>query len=330
MDNLKNSLLVTIENLKKFIQHIIILWNGFSFNIKLAISIYSILFLTSIIYIYFIHIEYSNTGKILWNSYSYKYIDIRPKEDYMSLLKPDGNVITKKIINLDSSNIELSYSIEADAKLILDSIGILNIIETMKVLEYALKKAKFIMLGKNKKFRYNTINVIFKKTNELSKFAGGYTLLGNMYINCEFIKAIYNERTKEDFIKYYIGLFIHEFTHMILYPQYSIATNDIIQISENLCEYIRLVSGYGLNNWYLKKSLNHIPTEKYGPEGSYFIYYMESKYPGFVNTILHFVEPTIDSQTNTEYSTDTLNVLHLKHTGKTLKDNWKEFQNELQ
>jgi hypothetical protein len=274
-----------------------------------------------------VHIEYSNTRALLWNPRPYKYIDIQPKEDYMNLLKPDGSTpVTKKTIYLDGSSVELSYSVNYEAVSILDSMGIMNNIETMKVLEYALKKAKTIMLGKDKKFRYDIVTVTFRKTNELSKYAGAYTLGGSLYVNCEFLKAIYGERTKEDFIKYYIGLFIHEFTHMVLYPQYFNVTSDIITISENLCEYVRLVSGYGLNNWYLRKSSKEGPTEKYGPEGAYFVYYIEKNYPGFVNAILLFVEPILYTAV---YSTATLNDLIFKHTGRTLKDLWASFQNEL-
>ena len=56
-------------------------WAGLNFNTKFVIILSFIVVLFLALYIPLVHVNVSNTGKLLWDSKSYRYIDIKNVRD---------------------------------------------------------------------------------------------------------------------------------------------------------------------------------------------------------------------------------------------------------
>ena len=300
-----------MDRITIILQKILKNWVGLNSNTKFVIilSLTAVLFIA--LYIPLVHLSISNTGKLLWVSNSYRYIDIKPQEDYMPLIKQDGNSINPSNFTLNGQNITISYAIDPEAQNIINEIGIHKIVDPIKLALYSTKKVKSILFDKNNE-TYKNVNMVFN-INNLNPYAGAYVESSDIInFNLSFIKKIYENTTKEDFMTYYIGLYIHEISH--LYLDFGSKNS---RLRENISEYIRMITGFQPSTWRVNSSNKELPTEEYGAEGAYFLYWIEDNYPGFIKKI---IEDNLESDENTYYQ---------EHTGKSIKDLFKEFQKVL-
>lgn len=290
----------------------------FSYNSILGISL-SILFISLIIFhIIYFHVEISNTGKLLWNPRSYKYIDIKPKENYLELLKPDESNIKTKEITVGVNKITLSYQINDDTQPFFKLLN--SKIDQIKLLEYAYRKCFEIMHDKDHPVQSNkNIKLTFKTSSDkgnAGKYAGAYTSADdNIVANNEYLQTIYEETTEKEFIIYYIGLIIHEMSH-VLSIDFNDNTERKIIIRENISEYIRTIAGFQRDSWNVTKTYDTTP-KPYGAHGVFFLYWINEKYPGFLQKLIQ------DMYLNKELET------HKDITGKTQEELFSEFQKEL-
>lgn len=304
MDKIYNDVLIILQ---KTVSN----WEALNFNIKLGVVIGIIVVLLGGLYIGLIHVDVSNTGKLLWNSRSYRYIDIKPQEDYMSLIKPEGALVSTKVVTIDNQTINISYATDPKAQEIINEIGIHRLIDPIKLAEYATKKVNSILFNKEQ-IVYRDIKMFFNETTE-KEHAGAFVKFttGEIFFNWSFIKNRYENMTKDDFINYYVGLYIHELAHTFGIH----GSND--RLRENAAEYVRMIAGFQPSTWKVTASNKELPTELYGAEGAYFLYWIEDKYPGFIKRL---VDDGFSSDENKYYQ---------EHTGRSLKDLWKEFQGVL-
>lgn len=287
-------------------------WNSLDVNIRILIGLSSIIVVFALIYIFAVHVKFSNTGKLLWVSRSYRYIDIKPKEDYMSIIKPDNSdMVASKVVTIEGQAITISYETEPKAQEIINEIGIHKLIDPIKLAEYATKKVNSILFVKDK-IVFKDIKMFFNETNE-NEHAGAVVRDGNQIIfNWTFIKKMYENMTKDDFLVYYVGLYVHEMVHT-----FGIAAYNSDRLRENTAEYIRMVAGFQPSTWKVTASNKDLPTEQYGAEGAYFLYWVENKYPGFIKLV-----------SEGEFGPDE-NKYYRTHTGRSVQDLFHEFKSVL-
>lgn len=312
-ETVRKNITVLIESITKYM-------NSLTYNPKLAITLSIAFVIIIVLHIVILHIEISNTGKLLWNPRSYQYIKITPKEDYLQLLKPDGSNLKSKEITMGSDKITLSYEKKDDSQSFFKLLD--SKIDQIKLLEYAYRKCFGIVYDKNQPITHNRniklmIGIFRDKDN--GGFAGAY--VGddkNMYTNNEFIQAMYEDTTEDEFIIYYIGLIIHEMTHIFNLFRITTITGKM-RFGEHIAEYVRLVSGFQRNTkyWKVTKTSETVPPP-YGAYGSYFLYWLNEKYPGFIQKLMSDM-----------YLEGDVIETHKTITGKSEEELFAEFQKEL-
>jgi hypothetical protein len=265
--------------------------------------------------------EKSNTGVLIPKSINKRYIDVDPKEDYLTLLKKDEKIWNNLSIN--------SYPIKIalDNQYTDDFIKMLNDrYDTVKLMNFALKKASERINGDNiyNKILY-VINVrVINPENvpESGKYAGGtFDRRDNtLTMNYGFIKGMYGQTNQFDFDMYYIGLFIHECSHFLMEKRIgpNKPTEEMLRIEENLCEYVRFSSGYYMKSkMFLKKSNKSRPTEDYGAEAGFFMYWLGKNHPGILKQLFLFSKGRFK---------ENLDEFYIRNVGKTEVQLFSEFQ----
>lgn len=262
-------------------------------------------------------LKISNTGALLIRKYPKKYINIRPPRDIMKVIGSNKlvPVTDSKNIVVNGKQINISYNITEKIQL-LEKIS--KTIDSLLLIEYAIRSVINVLYG-NSNAVYKNVKIEFKqRVSKEDTYAGAsVNYSGSDYntiiYNFEFIEKIYAETDSYEFLIYYIGLIIHELVHHFI--QVNPVDEDHIRISENIAEYIRMSLGYLNPNFYLYKSNKILPTEHYGTEGAYFMYWLNTSYPGILNELINFV------MTNNI----TLEQVLYNYTKKTHKELFAEF-----
>ena len=267
----------------------------------------------------------SNTGRIIPINNHIKYIDVSPNENYTELLKSERDIpdSASKDIIIGDNVVTLKYTIESPGDFIKKINKRFN---PMKLLEFCFIKTIGLVYGPDIREATRNIHFILRShpVGDQDKYAGARTfLIKGVHVidtNFDFISKIYAETTQYDFDMYYIGLLIHEISHTLkdnfCNGPYFEQSRRLLM--ENLSEYFRFVSGYyRKDRMFLLKSKKQKVSEYYGPEGAWFIYWL--------TTINKDILPDLHLYSR-GYIKD---PVYVKHTGKTEKQLWKEFQKVL-
>lgn len=267
----------------------------------------------------------SNTGKIIPINNHIKYINTSPKENYLEILKPTGEipVSNSKDITIGDKVVTLRYTIESSN----DFIHKINKrFDPLKLVEFCFLKTIGLVYGPNPREAPRNVHYILrsKPIDNQDKYAGARAFLkGGIQVidtNFDFIFKIYQETTPYDFDMYYIGLIIHEMSHILTDTfcngPYFNESRGILM--ENLSEYVRFTSGYyRKDKMFLLKSRKKKVTEYYGPEGAWFIYWLTTINKDILQDLHLYSRGYIKDP------------VYVKHTGKTQEELWKEFQKVL-
>jgi hypothetical protein len=299
------------------------LFKNISNDVLITISIIIVVLVLTLTFVFTHLYEKSNTGKLISINRGIRYIKVSPVENYFDILKSEVNNIplkSNKIIKINNKPIDIGYEFLEKTN---DFVNNLNKrFDPMKLLEFGLRKAVEKIYGNNDEFIPYKVRMISEKTPR-DVYAGAAVGHWDIYLNYDFIRKIYEDTNSYDFDMYYIGLIIHECVHILMnFEKYRgpYESEDTIRIEENLAEYVRFSTGYyPLNKQYLAKSSKPKPTEKYGPEGAWFMYWLGKTYPGILTKLIPFSRRYIKS----------LDSLYIKETGKTEAQLFSEFNEEL-
>lgn len=295
-------------------------------NDKIVALVFVIIMITLLLVLIFVGLfERSNTGVLIQKNVNKRYIDVDPIKDYLELLKPDDKSWDRLSIN--------SYPIKIveEVKYTNDFINMLNSrYNLVKLVNFSLRKASERFNGTDIyiKIPYElTVKVIDPSTiDEANKYAGGTFDNRDMTLtmNYSFIKTIYNETNQFDFDMYYIGLVIHECCHFLMVTNLgpNKQTGEMIRIEENLCEYVRFSTGYYMKSkMFLKKSNKQRPSEQYGAEAGFFIYWLGKNHNGILKELFLFCKGRFKGN---------LDDFYKQRTNKTEIELFAEFQNQLE
>jgi hypothetical protein len=302
-------------------------------NTFLVIIISTVLIIIGTVLFFVYAIKTTNTGKIIWKTYPIRYLEIPPPANLMEIIGYKGSEPQKKEdskeLTINGKKIIISYITEGSIPL-LDKID--KEIDKLALIEYSVETIATILYGQSSNFALENIKIQYsqKFDNSDNKYYSGAQELHSpdnksvsvIQTNFSFIEEIYAETDHDEFLEYYIGLFMHEITHSFLMPD--LDSNSVeddenrSRISENISEYIRLVAGF-MRYKDLGMLNKTLPTEKYGAEGAYYLYFLQNKYPGILSKLIHYtikLDKTLD------------NTL-IDYTGKTNEELFAEFKEDL-
>lgn len=242
----------------------------------------------------------------------------RPQKELLSIIGPKTPTLKEVSFFVNGNPFTIRLEIQNSHPLF-EKLRV--VIDHISMLEFALTNSIKAIYG-DAKFETDYRDILIKIRYPIDDnvyFAGAFVNFENpssITTNFDFISKIYEQLPNDyEFFKYYIGLFVHEFTHLMLPSQVPFIEPNRVRITENICEYARLVSGFRTSGWSFTVTNKELPTESYGAEGAYFIYYLKKTYPEFLSKIIK------------EFFTTqrTFDDILLQYTNKNQKQLWYDF-----